>query len=158
MKNVFLLFLSFLFSAPAFAQNERAERAFAELPEACQAIVHSYSDDIVLQEVEFEREGGADVYEVEFLADGVPTELEITSDGEIVKVEQIVRYEDLPEALKQAIDWSPDSKRRIKITKTTRIIYEVQIEGQRGHQSYNALGKQRGHSGHSREEEDEKDD
>lgn len=143
IMKIHILLLSLCLCATSWGDNQRAETDFAKLPEACQKMVRSYGENLELLEVEFEREGSVEVYEVEFVADGRMVELEMTSDGQIVKIEESVPYNELPEALKKTIDWSPDSKRAIKITKKVTITYEVQIEGLRGERVYNALGKER---------------
>ncbi len=156
MSIVRTILVSLLLATSMSAQNASVEQDFATMPEACQKIVMSYGKDIELEAVEFERKGSTTVYEVEFYADGVMTELEMLPNGEVVEIEQKVPYDDLSETLKKSIDWQPGSKRRIKITRVVRTVYEVEIEGVRGTMRYDVFGENLGaESGKGKEEDDD---
>ena len=74
-----------------------------------------------------EREGGIDVYEIEFVKDGVKTSVEAAANGAILETERELKPAEAPAAVKEAIQKRFPNAEMKTVEEITPVIYEVKV-------------------------------
>jgi len=140
--------LVYLLNAACLVADEgnprhEAEQALSlsELPIPCQNLLQNLAIDAQPEEIEKERKKGTILYEAEFFVDGREIEVEMTEDGYLLVLEEQIALDQTPQAVKNAIDRRSEEGRAIRITAVTKVIYEVEIEGRRNKQVFDASGR-----------------
>ena len=116
-------------------ESEGGERRYeiipwVRLPPACQDAVRRLGDDIKLVRIEQGWEYGIEVFEVRMLRDGLPLKLEMTAEGRFLEFEETVALTQLPFAVRELVEKSPDDKTEVRASAV--IIYGFKIEYEDG--------------------------
>ncbi len=87
MRLLAILSALMLLAAPSFADDE-IEIPMNEVPELVLAAALDAMPGIKLSEAEYEMENGQQVYELEGELNGVEYEIEVSSTGEVLEIEE----------------------------------------------------------------------
>jgi hypothetical protein len=87
MRLLAMLSALMFLAAPSFADDE-IEIPMQEVPELVLTAALDAMPGIKLSEAEYEMENGQQVYELEGELDGVEYEIEISSAGEVLEIEE----------------------------------------------------------------------
>ena len=87
MRLLAMLSALMLLAAPSFADDE-IEIPMNEVPELVLAAALYAMPGIKLSEAEYEMENGQQVYELEGELNGVEYEIEVSSTGEVLEIEE----------------------------------------------------------------------
>jgi uncharacterized membrane protein YkoI len=125
-----------LLSAMVFVVSFAVRAADTDLPDAAKKAFQDKYKDVKSYKVRTENEKGKTVYEVEFKdANGVKNEVELTADGTIVSEVHQIKIDDLPKAIKDAIQkaYPESSIKEAKIeTENGATSYEVELKTKDG--------------------------
>lgn len=129
-----------------------------QFPAKAREALQKLAGDNQIIEVESEKEGGVQMYEAAWKAGGVVHEAEVTADGVLVEMEEGVRAEDLPEAVKAAAEQALTGAPKIHYEKHTYVVYEVEgkVDGKNKEIVISPTGKVKG--GEDEEGDDDDDD
>lgn len=129
-----------------------------QFPAKAREALQKLAGDNPIIEVESEKEGGVQLYEAAWKAGGVTHEAEVTADGVLVEMEEGVRSEDVPEAVRTAAEQALAGAPKIHYEKHTYVVYEVEgkVNGKNKEVVISPTGKLQG--GEDEEDEDGDDD
>jgi hypothetical protein len=105
--------------------------------------------------VESEKEHGVQVYEAAWTADGTKTEAEVTADGVLLEMEEWVKADKVPQAVRETAEKALAGASKLSYEKHTVVFYEVEgkVDGKKKEVSISPAGKLM-----SQEDEDKDDD
>jgi len=134
-----------------WAANVTLDQIPAKAREALQKLAGTNK----IVEVEAEKEHGIQVYEAEWIADGTEVEAEVTADGVLLEMEEAVKVEAVPPAVRAAAEKALAGAPKLQYEKHTVVFYEAEgkVNGKKKEVSISPAGKLMG-----QEEEDEADD
>ncbi|MBN1478522.1 hypothetical protein JXA47_17345 [Candidatus Sumerlaeota bacterium] len=122
------LALALAITGSAFADEEEEMAAWEDVPEAVRAAIEANLPAAVGSAVEVEVDDGVTIYDAEVVADGIETSIEVSETGEVLEMEeeavsaddehegddddddegeddeQMIAWEDAPEAVRVAIE------------------------------------------------------
>ena len=110
--------------------KEEAEEktvAFDSLPAPVKKAFEAASGGAAATTATMEREGGIDVYEIEFVKDGVKTSVEAAANGAILETERELKPAEAPAAVKEAIQKRFPNAEMKTVEEITPVIYEVKV-------------------------------
>lgn len=140
--------------------KEEAEEkavAFDSLPAPVQKAFKAASGGAAATTATMEREGGIDVYEIEFVKDGVKTSVEASANGAILETERELKPDEAPAGVKEAIQKRFPGAEMKAVEEITPIVYEVKLlkDGKVKEVKLNGAGRP---VGNDDDDDDEDDD
>lgn len=129
-----------------------------EIPVKAREALLRLAGDSKITEVEVEKERGIVVYEAEWIADGVEVEAEVTADGVLLEIEEGVRPENVPEAVRATAANALAGAPQIHYEKHTIVFYEAEgkMNGKNVEISISPMGRLTGQD--DDDDGDDKDD
>lgn len=107
--------------------DEEEMIAFADAPASVQAAIQKWLGDRKVEKLEVEKENGAMVYEAETKENGVEKSIEVSADGAVLEVEESVAADDLPAAVKAALDKKFPGASVSEAESIQKFFYEVKV-------------------------------
>ena len=112
--------------------GQEEEVTLDQVPAAVQAAILKESAGAEIAEIEREKEHGVVVYEARWVENGTQHEAEFTAEGALLEIEETIRVEEVPPAVRTAIAKHFGSDTKVVVEKTMIVVYEVEakINGQ----------------------------
>lgn len=102
-----------------------ADLTFDNLPLRAKEALAKLAGDNKITEVESEKEHGVQVFEAAWNVDGREVEAEVTADGVLLEMEEIVPASEVPGAVRAAAEQALAGAPKITYEKHTVVFYEV---------------------------------
>ncbi len=140
-----------------------AEITLDRLPKAAKEALLELAGKNPITGVEIENERGVQVYEASWNAGGHEVEAEVTGDGALMGMEESVTAEEVPEAVRAAVERALPGAKNLRYEKLTIILYEAEtiVNGAEKEIVVNPLGKSASHAEEAdegKEADDDKED
>lgn len=135
-----------------------ADLTLDQVPAAAREALLKLAGDNKIVSVETEKENGIQVYEAEWVARGVSIEAEVTADGVLLEMEEDVKADSVPEAVRTTAEKALAGADKITYEKHTVVFYEVEgkVAGKGKEVSISPAGKLMDNE--DEDEADEEDD
>jgi uncharacterized membrane protein YkoI len=127
MKTLTAVLLVVAIAGPAFTAENKIQ--MKDLPAALQrAVQQEEAKGATIKNIVAEKEGSKTMYEIETLIGGHSRNLIFDATGTIVEVEEEVAIDRVPAPVRAALEDSGHVIKVERLTKGTKVTYEVQIE------------------------------
>jgi len=111
------------------AQGKSGGGGSASLPAVVRKAISDNKPDAEIDKLEVEKEHGINVYDIEFKAG--KGEIEVTEDGTVLEVTDVIELKDAPEAVATTIRTAAKG-RTIKQVEKAEVRSEIEKEGDKG--------------------------
>ncbi len=142
-------------AATGLAWDEE-EVSLDQVPAKVRATLLKLAHGATIDEVERETEGGITTYEAEWEVNGLETEVELTSNGEVIEIEKEVAAADVPAAVRALAAKKFPAGTKIEYERITVHVYE--IEGMVGGMEKELIVSPSGRILHAMQGDDDDDD
>jgi len=140
------------------AEHDDDDLKLEEIPAPARAALRRLAGGATIVEVEHEREHGVLVYEAAWMTGGRKHEAAVTADGALIELEEVVRVDELPRAVRAAVaeHFPPDA--RLHVEKTMIVVYEIEAKVNGREMELHVFPTGRVHEGASEDDHDEDED
>ena len=108
-------------------EEEEQEIAIDALPQPVRAAFANVAGDATGQKATKEREGGIDVYEVEYTKNGKPASIEVTAEGAVLEIEREIDASEVPATVKAKVEKKFAGAEIKKVEEITPVLYEIKV-------------------------------
>ena len=133
MKTSHIITLLAALAAPhfVFAEEEDKPVKFADLPAAVAKAIKAAAGDAKLGKVALGDEDGTPAYETTWQAGGHKHEIAVARDGTVLSLEEIIKLDEAPEAVRVAIAREAGGNKVLEVEKVLekgKTCYEAEIK------------------------------